>query len=1002
MASSFPSDLPDWNNLNVIHRNALQPRAYFFPYRTRSDALSYDISRSNALCLSGTWRFKHTANPFEAPEGFANPDYDVSDWDDVQVPGMWQLQGFGHPHYTNFDFPFPIDPPNMPYDDNQTGSYVRKFVVPTEFRGQQLRLRFEGVDSAFHIYVNGVEIGYSQGARNPSEFDITNAVDLACENTLAVRVYQYCDGTYIEDQDQWWLNGIFRDVFLIAFSKASIQDFHIQTLLDDRYQHAILTVKVDLNCDEAVHLELLDATMKSIVRDRKIGSTKFFLPIVNPHKWTAETPYLYHLILSTNEQTIIQRIGFRKIEIRHGLLLINGQRVVFRGVNRHEHHPSYGRSVPYEFLKHDLLTMKRHNINAVRTCHQPNDPRFYDLCDELGLWVMDEADLECHGFGAAPNSDQWIANNPKWKETQIDRARQLVMRDKNHACVIMWSLGNEAFFGCNFNSMYEWIKSVDDTRPIHYEGDHQAEVVDVYSWMYPTLGSIIEFAQKPSFKKPLILCEYIHAMGNGPGNIQEYVDAFYKYPRLQGGWLWEWANHGLLTKNANGEEFYAYGGDFGDVPNDGNFVMDGVVFSNHTPKPGLIEYKKAIEPIQVLEGNVNNATIINRYDFITLDHIRCEWSLIGNGASDTIGTVDVPKNIHPGKKAQMILPKMSLENYDGETYLTLRFFSCHATNALPANHEIANGQILVKAASFIRQPSISKPVSVKMTSPTILEITTSNSVFTFSTARGTLTSWLKSGCKDIIHSSSGPALGFYRALTDNDRPQDGSDWKNKLMHLVQNHTKSVEWGADSSTVTVVVKSRVAPPVQAWSISITTTYIFFSLGTMHIHVKGEPQGANQPPTLARVGLSMSLAEGMDKVTWFGRGPGESYRDRKLSQLFGTHSSVVDALWTDYEFPQESGNRTDVRWVKIEDPSDVGMKLTARFGKQDGFSFQASHYTTDDVDNARHPYELHKKKKPETILRLDAQHHGLGTGSCGPKTIEKYALKNKPFEFTVHLE
>lgn len=1001
-AGSFPDGLPDWSNLKVIHRNILPPRSYFFPYRTRSDALSYDVARSNSLSLSGIWRFKHSKNPFEAPEGFASPDYDVSNWDDIQVPGMWQLQGFGHPHYTNFDYPFPIDSPNVPYDDNQTGSYIRRFIVPKEFQDHQLRLRFEGVDSAFHVFVNGTEIGYSQGARNPSEFDITQFAHTSCENTLAVRVYQFCDGSYIEDQDQWWLNGIFRDVFLVAFPKASIKDFHAQTLFDDNYRDAILSVKIEVDSNEAVQLELLDGDKKSVVRDRKIGAASFFLLIDNPHKWTAETPYLYHLIISTSDQTIAQRIGFRRVEIKNGLLLINGQRVVFRGANRHEHHPSYGRSVPYDFMKNDLLTMKRYNINALRTCHQPNDPRLYDLCDELGIWVMDEADLECHGFGAAKNSEQWAADNPEWKEAHLDRARQLVMRDKNHACVVIWSLGNEAFFGCNFRSMYNWIKSVDDTRPIHYEGDHQAEIVDVFSWMYPSVDSIIDFARKPDFKKPLLLCEYIHAMGNGPGNIQQYVDAFYKYPRLQGGWVWEWANHGLLAKNADGEDFYAYGGDFGDVPNDSNFVMDGVLFSDHTPNPGLIEYKKAIEPIQVLGGDIKNVKIVNRYDFITLDHVRCKWSLVGDGASDFSGFVEVPKNIKPREQATLHLPNMPLEKYRGETYLTLRFLTSTATNALAAGHEIANGQILVKSAFDMARISTFDPVSVKMVSPTLLGITTISSIFKFSTIHGRLTSWLKYGSVELISFNSGPMLTFYRALTDNDRPQDGSDWKNKLVHLLKDHTKSVKWGFDSSAVFVLVESRVAPPVLDWSIEVTTTYIFSLSGAIHIHVRGKPRGANKPQTLPRIGFVMSLTPGMNDVTWFGRGPGESYHDKKLSQLFGTHTMDVDALWTEYEFPQESGNRTDVRWVKIQDPTDVKMNVTARFGKQDGFSFQASHYTTADVDEAKHPYELRKKKKPETILRLDAKHHGLGTASCGPKTIEKYALKSEPFEFEIDLE
>lgn len=1027
MANSFPSSRPDWSNLNVIHRNALPPRSYFFPHLTKSDALSYRPSETTAVCLSGTWKFSFAKNPFEAPEDFASPDYDVSKWDEVKVPGMWQLQGFGHPHYTNIDYPFPANPPYISYNDNPTGSYVRKFTVPPGFRGKRLRLRFEGVDSAFHIFLNGIEVGYSQGARNPSEFDISGVVDESRENTLAVRVYQFCDGSYIEDQDQWWLSGIFRDVFLLAFEKVSIKDFHVKTLMDDNYGDAMLSVKVEADGCADGYLELLDEAKRPVVWERIRGSTSLCLMIKSPGKWTAETPHLYHLVISIGDQIVAQRIGFRKIEIKNGVFLVNGKPVIFRGVNRHEHHPAHGRAVPYEFMREDLLLMKRYNINAVRTSHYINDPRFYDLCDELGLWIIDEADLECHGIGAEPNADQWIANNPDWKEAQLDRARQLVMRDKNHACVVIWSMGNEAFFGCNFVSMYNWIKNVDDTRPIHYEGDHQMEIVDMLSWMYPSVDDVIKRANEPNYTKPLVLCEYIHAMGNGPGNIKEYIDAFYKYPRLMGGFVWEWANHGLLTKNADGEEFYGYGGDFGDIPNDFNFVMDGLLFSSHTPTPGLLEYKKAIEPVKLVGGDHEHVKIINRYDFITLDHLECEWTLLEDwgtdswgdwtllevGATDAWKPIAIPKGIHAGREATMILPPFSWD-HNQETYLTLRFFNRDATPGLPAKHEIATGQILVKAVadvdllsdiSFIAASGVQNPISdtlsVVVLSPTMLSISTPSSNFAFSTVEGTLSSWLRPGPTELIHSNLGPSLSFYRPMTDNDRSADGWDWRNDLVKLSKVHTTSVTWTSTGSTATVTVKARIAPPVKEWCINSTTTYTFFASGALRIHVKGKPEGVWKPPKLPRIGLTTSLAQGMDEVTWFGRGPGECYRDSKFSQLFGKYTKSVDELWTDYEFPQECGNRTDVRWVKIRDPCSPAAVLTARFGTQEGFSFQASHYETADVDKAEHPYELRRKKKKETILRLDAMHHGLGSGSCGPRTLDKYACMCEDFEFEIYL-
>lgn len=508
------------------------------------------------------------------------------------MPGMWQLQGHGKgPQYTNVQYPIPVDPPNVSFTENETGSYIKKFKIPQELKHEQIRLRFEGVDAAFHVWLNGKEVGYSQGSRNPDEFDITSEVDLDRDNVLAVRVYQFCDGTYIEDQDQWWLSGIFRDVFVIGFPKdARIENVFAQTLLDASYTNADLKVKVNASGSGNVSLKLLDAKKEVVGTSQadvdKNGLAEISLSVENPLKWTAESPNLYHLVVSLgSEQYVSQRIGFRQVEMKDGLFKVNGQRVVFRGVNRHEHHPKFGRAVPLDFLKQDLLTMKRHNINAIRTSHQLNDPRLYDLADEMGFWIMDEADLECHGFEVIADKElspseqalpfrerqlltrskaaEWTTNNPDWTAAYVDRAKHLVKRDQLHPSIICWSLGNEAFFGQNFKAMYDHIKAYDDSRPIHYEADIFAETMDMYSRMYPPVDEIIKFAEDKEKKKPLVLCEFIHAMGNGPGNIKEYVDAFYKYPTLQGGFAWEWANHGLVTKDNNtNEQYMAYGGDF--------------------------------------------------------------------------------------------------------------------------------------------------------------------------------------------------------------------------------------------------------------------------------------------------------------------------------------------------------------------------------------------------------------------------------------------------------
>ncbi|KAI3325810.1 glycoside hydrolase family 2 protein [Xylariaceae sp. AK1471] len=1044
-----PVSQPDWNNLEVLHKGTLPPRANFHIYNSVQDALSYDTTKSRIYSLSGTWKFNLAKNPFEGPEGFEDPAFDTSGWDDTPVPSMWQLNGHGKgPHYTNVNFPIPVDPPNVPLTENETGFYVRKFTVPKNLRDSQLRVRFEGVDSAYHVWVNGKEVGYHQGSRNPAEFDITDKVDQAGENTLAVKVYQYCDATYIEDQDQWRMSGIFRDVHLFAFpSQSRIEDLFVQTKLDKDYVDAELKVRIDVTGSCEVQVGLYSPEKKpDIASGSKVvtgGSVDFSFNVKNPAKWTAETPTLYHLVVTLNGTSFIsQRVGFRQVEMKDGLIKVNGQRIVLKGANRHEHHPKFGRSVPYEFMKRDLLLMKTHNINAIRTSHQPSDVRLYDLADELGFWVMDEADLECHGFEAPcdaalspedralpfrerqlltrANAAKWTSDNPDWEKAYVDRAIQLVRRDQLHPSVIMWSLGNEAFYGRNHVAMYKWIKTYDDSRPIHYEADIYAETMDMYSRMYPPIEEMITFANDKSKTKPLILCEYVHAMGNGPGNIKEYVDTFYKYETLQGGFVWEWANHGLLKKDdETGDEFYAYGGDFGDVPNDSNFVMDGVLFSDHTPNPGLIEYKKAIEPVKVVSHTPEKITIVNRYDFISLDHLEAAYVILDEGKpTSQKGSIEIPKGIKPGQTVELSVLEQPLASdlLSGEGAVQIVFRQRDATAALPAGHEIAFEEYILSTRPRVPAQSTSK-LAINET-PTLVTIESATTTWTFSPVHGEIRSFKKNGTELLATS---PTVTFYRAPTDNDFPQDAVDWKQHLLHLATSRTRNTSWGTkdgnDGSEFAVQVQQRYAPPVLAWSIEIDITYTFNASGSVSIRVKGVPKGDNLPRTLPRIGLSFELpsawagsTEGGAKnaVTWYGRGPGESYVDKKLSQRLGEYSvTSVDELWTDYEYPQEGSNRTNTRWVKFTN-GDSGEAITAQFvdlvssdGRRKLFDFNASHYRIPDVEAAKHPHELRKKKTENVVLRLDAAHHGLGSGSCGPRTRDEYTLLTAPFEFEVLL-
>ncbi|KAI1344510.1 intracellular beta-galactosidase BgaD [Xylariaceae sp. FL0016] len=1035
---TYPASQPDWNNLDVLHRNTLPPRVNFYVYNSSKDALTYDVVKSKTHCLSGTWKFHLAKNPFEAPEGFEAEAFDAAKWDDTIVPSMWQLNGYGKgPHYTNVNFPIPVDPPNVPFEENETGSYITKFAVPENLRDSQIRLRFEGVDSAFHVWVNGKEVGYHQGSRNPSEFDVTSVVNQAGDNTLAVRVYQYCDATYIEDQDQWRMSGIFRDVYLLGFpSEARIEDLFLQTKLDSQYVDAELKVRVDVSGSGKLRLDLYDTDKTTSVASESKdvnsgGPVEFSFRVKDPKKWTAETPTLYHLVVSVNESSYVaHRVGFRQVEMKDGLIKVNGQRIVLKGANRHEHHPKLGRSVPFEFMKQDLLLMKTHNINAIRTSHQPSDVRLYDLADELGFWVMDEADLECHGFesicdAALSPADralpfrerqlitraaaaEWTSNNPVWEEAYVDRAIQLVRRDQLHPSVVLWSLGNEAFFGQNHKAMYDWIKSYDDSRPIHYEADIYAETMDMYSRMYPPVEEIIEFAKDESKTKPMVLCEYIHAMGNGPGNIKEYIDAFYDYPKLQGGFVWEWANHGLVTKDQDtGDEYMAYGGDFGDEPNDSNFVMDGVLFSDHTPTPGLTEYKKGLEPVKIVYYDSQKVTVTNRYDFVTLDHLECTYTILDEGKpTGQSGKVEIPTGIKPGQNAELSLPSPT-SSLAGEGIIRLCFSQREATSSLPAGFEVAFDEIPITSTAVPLTLQVQSADKLKITeTPTLLTIESASTTWTFSPIHGKILTLTKNG-KDFLAAS--PDVTFYRAPTDNDVPQDGWDWKERLLHMAKSRTKGSSWGTgkDESTFEVQVQQRFSPPVLSWSIDLDITYTFSAAGTVAVRVKGEPKGQNLPRTLPRIGISMELpgawAKGSDAVSWYGRGPGESYVDKKLSQRVGVYSvSDISELWTDYEFPQEGGNRTDTRWVKFT--RGDGTSIIAQFADGESrklFDFNASHYRIPDVEAAKHPYELHKKKTETVVVRLDAAHHGLGSGSCGPRTRDEYALMTAPFEFEVLL-
>lgn len=1003
----------DWDNLGVLERNRTKSRAYFIPFPDREGALSYDRGSSPWFkSLNGIWKFDFAEGPELAPRHFYEQEFDVSGWDDIRVPGHWQLQGYGHPHYTDLYYPFPVDPPHVP-NDNPTGSYVRDFELPARWDGRHVSIKFDGVDSAFHLWLNGAFVGYSQGSRLTSEFDLTPYLKSGV-NRLAVRVYQWSDGSYLEDQDMWWMSGIFRDVYLVAEpSSVRMADFRVVTELDAELTNAVLSVRTDMAGKDAggkVSLQLLDRTGAELLFAEKTWSgeahAEFNLPVAEPVLWNAESPYLYHLVLTVFDaqgqvtETVAQRVGFRRIEVKDGQFLVNGKAILLKGVNRHDHHPDTGRTVTLSTMLEDIKLMKRHNINAVRTAHYPNDPRFYDLCDEYGLYVMEETDLETHGFEPLGNISR-LSDDPAWKEAYVDRVRRMVERDKNHTSVIFWSLGNESGFGCNFRAMSAWCKEHDPTRLVHYEEDREAEVCDVVSTMYSSVEKMEGFGQMEDHPKPHILCEFAHAMGNGPGGLRAYFDVFDKYRRLQGGFVWEWIDHGLSRRTADGKADYAYGGDYGDVPSNGNFVIDGLVFPDRTPSPGLLEYKKIIEPVRVEMADEGRIRVTNRYDFIGLDHLRAHYSVTADGRVLDSGVLELPE-IGAGESREVEIPLRddpigNVGAVGAERWLNIGFTLAADCDWASQGHEVAWAQFALPIAPASVEPgaaAVSDEPRALSANEEDRRLAVGNDAFrmTFDRLQPGIAS-LRFGGKELIRR--GPRLNFWRAPIDNDM-YVLADWRKAHLDRLSERIDGFRWERlGDSAVRVTWNSRIAPPVHDWGFRCEVSYTVSGSGLVVIDVNGTPEGT-PPSMLPKIGLQLEMPGDMEHVRWYGRGPGESYSDSKEAGRFGVYRNTVDGLFTPYVYPQENGNRTDVRWVSVSDGTGIGLLAAGA----PVLEFSARRYADADLEAARHLSDL--KPRDYITLNLDYRQNGLGSNSCGPAQSPEHAVKPEPFRFRILLQ
>ena len=1006
----------DWENPKVFQRNRVQARASFVPYPDENSALSGERGCSPWFkLLNGRWKFHYAENPALASKDFFAESFDVSCWNDISVPCSWQVLGYGRPHYTNVQYPFPVDPPRVP-TDNPTGSYRRNFFISDDWADRQVFLRFEGVDSAFYMWVNGQKVGYSQGSRITAEFDITPYIRSGV-NTLAVRVFQWSDGSYLEDQDMWWLSGIFRDVYLITTPRVHIFDFRIRTELDVEYRDAILKVRATLknHGDQDInhyHVEirLLDAELQTVLEyplnsDADIqgnGETTLDLemPVANPEKWSAESPYLYSLIITLKNEhgQVVEvgtcKVGFRSVELKDGNLLVNGVPIMIKGVNRHDHHPDLGKATSLDSMIQDILLMKCHNINAVRTAHYPNDPRFYDLCDYYGIYVLDETDLECHGFGTIGDWNR-TSDDPEWEGAYIDRVARMLERDKNHPCVIIWSLGNESGFGCNHEAMSKWVRRADLTRLLHYEGDRQQKVADIVGPMYTSVDGIIELGKDRDAEKPVILCEYAHAMGNGPGGLKEYWEAFYQHKRLQGGFVWDWIDQGLRQFTEDGKEWFAYGGDFGDEPNDGNFLINGLIFPNRKPSPGLIEYKKVLEPVKVepVDLTVGKIKITNRHDFISLSHLIVSWNLMADDKMLQNGTIRTP-NIAAGRSKTVTIPFTQPPIIPGANYwLNVSFTLASDTPWAPEGHEVAWVQfklpLEVPPAPAFKADSM-PPIDCEDSENTI-KVSGTNFKLIFDKIHGIITFWQHEGLKVI---NKGPLLNFWRAPIDNDKRIEPA-WRKAGLDSLTHRIDEVQCSKpNDGIVQIHVKSRIAPPILDLALECDYTYTIYGSGDVILDTHGIPKG--KLPILPRIGLQMTLPGELDHVLWYGRGPGESYIDSKQANRVGVYSCSVNDLYVPYVYPQENGNRTDVRWMSLIDVRGMGLLAVG----MPMLDFSAHRFTTQDIEKAKHICDL--IPRDEITLNLDYRHHGLGSASCGPGVLPQYELHPNEFRFSIRLK
>jgi len=1000
-----------YEDLNVMHDKTMPARAYYIPASVRMDDLvEHRESSDRFQMLSGEWKFQYYNSIYDVKESFYEKGYDVSGFDHVTVPGVWQMDGYDTHQYTNIRYPFPFDPPYVP-QDIPCGAYVHNFEYNREKKASKAFLNFEGVDSCFYVWVNGVYAGYSQVSHATSEFDVTDLLNEG-ENTLAVLVLKWCDGSYLEDQDKFRMSGIFRDVYLLKRPEKTIRDYHIMTDVEkDR-----VTVKLDMYFSEPVETKVTieDKYGAVVARGEAAEDGVLELTVLNPVLWNAENPYLYQIILTMPDEVIVDRIGFRTIEIRDKVVYFNGEKIKFRGVNRHDSDPETGFVIDVRQIKKDLMLMKQHNFNAIRSSHYPNAPYFYQMCDEYGFMVIDEADIEAHGpfmLYRKEDTDQnrfrrWnekIADDPAWEKAIVDRVRLMVQRDKNRPCIVMWSMGNESAYGCNFEKALAWTKNFDPDRITQYESaryrnydiTYDYDNLDLYSRMYPSLQEIEDYLKNDG-SKPFLLVEYCHSMGNGPGDFEDYFQMIHKDDRMCGGFAWEWCDHAIAHGTAeNGKTRYYYGGDHGEAIHDGNFCMDGLVYPDRTPHTGLLEYKNVYRPVRVVSYDWKNGQIVlhNYMDFDDLNnYVDIFYEMTQDGITVEKGKLaNVVAAPHSDAMVELKLQVPST----GKVYLKLIYRLKKQMPLLEPGLELGFDEIKLaneddrnrQAVKWLEQEKEVGAIDVKENERQVV-LQANDFTYVFDKRTGLFEDMQFAGRSYIDHPME---LNIWRAPTDNDI-YIKKEWKKAHYDAAYTRAYRIEVLQNKHGVFIMEHVAVLADTVQKILDVEMTWKINEDGKIEAVIEAVKD--KEFPELPRFGIRMFLNKKMNEVTYFGMGPQESYRDKHQASCHGLFRSKVAQMHEDYIRPQENGSHYDCDYVEITS-GQYGIAAVSN----DSFSFNVSVYTQEELERASHNYEL--EESDSTVFCMDYAMNGIGSNSCGPDVLDKYRFAEEAFRFQFEL-